>query len=69
MKTEISLKSSVEARIKDVEKLSNLIRDQATRLRYKKFDKHIMSEMRENLNKLNQAVHEYSAYRNALETD
>lgn len=69
MKTEKSLKGSVKARIKNVEDLSDLICDQAAHLRHRGFSKKIMQEMRDNTNKLVQAVHEYSAYHNALETD
>ena len=69
MKTEKSLKGSRRARIKDVENISDLICDQAALLRHRGFDGEVMAKMRENTNKLVQAVHEYSAYHNALETE
>lgn len=69
MKTEKSLRKSLNARIKDAEDLSDLICDQAAHLRHQGFKADVMAEMRNNINKLNQAVHEYSAYRNALETE
>ena len=69
MKTEKSLKKSMEARINDAENLSDLICDQAALLRHRGFDPKVMRSMRDNLNKLNQAVHEYAAYRNTFETE
>lgn len=69
MKTEKSLRRSMIVRIKNVENLSDLICDQAAALRHRGFDVDIMRDMRSNLNKLNQSLHEYAAYRNSLETD
>lgn len=69
MKTEKSLRKSMNARIKNVEDLSDLICDQAASLRHQGFDPEIMRSMRSNLDKLNQSLHEYAAYRNSLETD
>ncbi len=69
MKTEKSLRKSMNARIKDAEDLSDLICDQAAQLRHQGFNGATMKSMRDNLAKLNQAVHEYAAYRNAFETE
>lgn len=69
MKSEKSLRKSMTARIKDAEDLADLICDQAAMLRHQGFDGKVMAAMRYNLNKLNQAVHEYAAYRNSYETD
>ena len=68
MKTEKALKKSMDAQLKQVENLSDLICDQAASIRHKGFDPAVMRDMRDNTNKLVKAVHEYSAYRNALET-
>lgn len=69
MKTEKSLRKSMSARIKDAEDLVDLICDQAAALGHGGFDGKTMAAMRNNLHKLNQAVHEYAAYRNAYETE
>lgn len=68
MKNEKDLRRSMIAQIKIVEDMSDTICDQAAELHHKGFDANIMKLMRENTNKLVKAVHEYSAYRNCLET-
>lgn len=59
----------MNAQIKQVEDLSDLICEQAASLRHGGFNANVMKSMREASNKLVKAIHEYSAYRNALETE
>lgn len=67
MKTEESLRRSVQARIDDVEALALLVANCANDLR-DKFDGKTMNEMRGYSHRLTQSIHEYNAYYNTLHT-
>lgn len=68
-KNEFTLTKSMKARLKEIPKLCDDIAYIAERFQAKGFDGAAMADMREKTNRLVQAVHEFNAYRNSLETE
>lgn len=68
MKSKHDIKRSRDAQFKEVKKNHAAIGNIIQEIELEGFDGYLMGELRNKLNYLTKAVHEYSAYTNVLET-